>query len=446
MAYNRRDLVSLGGQAGHRAAPNLWSHGSTDELDTQLARNYISDVGGTLHPGDRMLLGVKDNGDDPAGFVEIAEAVVQGGLSGGAVALREERRMPGAVIRIPFFIDQTDLLAGTAQYLLCPVRGRVFKLVTVVKKQVTTGGTITASIDGTAIPGVSVTVANSAAVGTVGTSKPTAGTAGNKLSKEDQVITVTPSAAFATAGEVFGWVEVIPSTRADLYYSFFFFNQTDLLAGTSQWMPCPYKGTVRRLGGVVQLAVTTGGAIGVELGGTDVDGIDITVADAAAAGTVYTQDATGTNDTLNEDTAIEVTAAAAFATAGRVNGYVAVEPSETFGRREYVQFLANQTDVLAGTSHYLVAPCRGEVRKALTAVQADVGTGGDITVELATVAVAGLTCVVANSASAGDIDKDVGTVGDDTAKVQKYDPVEVVFEAAFATSGAINGVLEFAPH
>lgn len=106
----------------------------------------------------------------------------------------------------------------------------------------------------------------------------------------------------------------------------FSFNQTDLLAATSQWLVSPIEGEIAELGVVVQGAVTTGGAIGVKLATVAVSGLSVTVADAAAAGTVYTD-----SSALNEPTrrvadnqAIEITAAAAFATAGAVNGWVRI--------------------------------------------------------------------------------------------------------------------------
>lgn len=106
----------------------------------------------------------------------------------------------------------------------------------------------------------------------------------------------------------------------------FFINETDLLAGTSQWLISPMEGEVVEIGVVVQKAVTTGGAITVELEGVAVSGISVTVADGAAAGTVYTD-----TSALNEPTrrvqdgkAIEIVPAAAFATAGAVSGWVRI--------------------------------------------------------------------------------------------------------------------------
>ncbi len=106
----------------------------------------------------------------------------------------------------------------------------------------------------------------------------------------------------------------------------FFFNETDLLAGTSQWLVSPIEGEVVELGAVVQAAVTTGGAIGVELATVAISGLSVTVADAATAGTVYTDESALNEPTrrVTEGQAVEITAAAGFATAGAVNGWVRI--------------------------------------------------------------------------------------------------------------------------
>ena len=56
-------------------------------------------------------------------------------------------------VYIPFFINQTDLLAATSHFIACPVAGNVTKATTVVKKAVTTGGDVTVEIGGTAVDG-----------------------------------------------------------------------------------------------------------------------------------------------------------------------------------------------------------------------------------------------------------------------------------------------------
>jgi hypothetical protein len=73
--------------------------------------------------------------------------------------------------------------------------------------------------------------------------------------------------------------------------------------------------------------VTTGGAITVEIGGTAVDGLSVTVEDAAAAGTVYSgtpSSPTHATTAIARNGAVEIVPAAAFATAGAVNGFVEI--------------------------------------------------------------------------------------------------------------------------
>lgn len=107
----------------------------------------------------------------------------------------------------------------------------------------------------------------------------------------------------------------------------FDFNQTDLLAPTAQNLIAPTAGYITGLRAIVQAAVTTGGAITVEANTVAVVGLSVTVADAATAGTVLTDDvlkiATGLCAAGDD---ITVTPAAAFATAGAVKGYLIFEP------------------------------------------------------------------------------------------------------------------------
>ena len=102
------------------------------------------------------------------------------------------------------------------------------------------------------------------------------------------------------------------------FFMQFFFNQTDLLAGTSQWWPSPEAGTVTELATTIQLAVTTGGDIAVELATVAIPGLSITVADGAVAGTVQS-DVPSSGGAATKEQVLEVTATAGFATAGRVD-------------------------------------------------------------------------------------------------------------------------------
>jgi hypothetical protein len=78
-----------------------------------------------------------------------------------------------------------------------------------------------------------------------------------------------------------------------------------------------------------QAAVTTGGALTVEIGGTAVTGLTNTIADAATAGTVVTDtpaDPYNVTSLVAANGAIELVGDAAFATAGIVSQFVEVTP------------------------------------------------------------------------------------------------------------------------
>jgi hypothetical protein len=95
-------------------------------------------------------------------------------------------------------------------------------------------------------------------------------------------------------------------------------TETDLLAGNIQYLVCPKNLVVTRLRVVVQKTVTTGGVIKLQKSGVDVTGATVTVANGAAAGTVYGGVATGANS-FSEGQVINTILDPAFAGAGAVN-------------------------------------------------------------------------------------------------------------------------------
>jgi hypothetical protein len=109
----------------------------------------------------------------------------------------------GSAGAIPFFINETDLLAGTAQDLVAPCDGHLDAIQCIVQKDVTTGGNITVNIGTTAVVGLAAVIANGATKGTRVTDTPTLPSATRSFSKGDR-ISVVPDAAFATAGAVNG--------------------------------------------------------------------------------------------------------------------------------------------------------------------------------------------------------------------------------------------------
>lgn len=112
----------------------------------------------------------------------------------------------GRRVRYTEYINQTDLLAPTAHTIVVGFNGTITAVKTVTTTAVGTGGTITAAINGVAVTGGVVTVANSAAVGDNDIAIPTAA---NAVVPGD-TITLTP-ASFATTGALFVEVDIEPA-------------------------------------------------------------------------------------------------------------------------------------------------------------------------------------------------------------------------------------------
>jgi hypothetical protein len=111
------------------------------------------------------------------------------------------------------------------------------------------------------------------------------------------------------------------------------------------------------------------------------------------------------------------------------------------GTRFYLPFVIPQTELLAGTAIELVAPCDGFFEELQVIVQTAVTTGGPITVNVGTTAVAGLTVTVADAATKGTVYQDKPTEPSATRQFKKGDRISVVADAAFATAGAVAGNL-----
>lgn len=127
--------------------------------------------------------------------------------------IRGAQRIGGApqTTRVYWSLNQVDLLAGSTNsaQIQCPITGVVTKVGTIVRKAITTGGTITFQDGVTAFVGATITIANSAAQGAQQNVTPTAGDASLVVAKNDQ-LQVIP-ASFATAGEVDGYIEITPT-------------------------------------------------------------------------------------------------------------------------------------------------------------------------------------------------------------------------------------------
>lgn len=161
----------------------------------------IADIGALCFAADDQTVAKTIGG----GMRPIAGEIVDVDSSGVWVDTRMARGPRR--LQIPFFINQTDLLAGTSAELLSPVVGAVTQLDTTVQVAVTTGGPITASVGVTAIDGLSCVIADAATKGSRVTDTPTAGHATTVVAVGSR-LQVTPDAAFATAGAVSGQLEI----------------------------------------------------------------------------------------------------------------------------------------------------------------------------------------------------------------------------------------------
>jgi len=113
-------------------------------------------------------------------------------------------------------------------------------------------------------------------------------------------------------------------------------------------------------------------------------------------------------------------------------------------RSVFLPFAISETDTLAGTPAELVSPVAGNVARMTAIVQKAVTTGGPLTAAVGVTAVAGLSCVIADGAAKGTVVTDTPTAGDASTAVVPGSRIQIVPDAAFATAGAISGVLEIA--
>lgn len=116
-------------------------------------------------------------------------------------------RVAGKVF-IPFEIEATELAAGTAENIVCPVAGAIAGIRGIIQEAVTTGGAVTVEVNTVAVTGLTFTVANADAAGTRYADTPTTWHSATTVVAAGDRITITPAAAFATAGALNGVLEI----------------------------------------------------------------------------------------------------------------------------------------------------------------------------------------------------------------------------------------------
>lgn len=134
-------------------------------------------------------------------YIEKADQVLQELQDGVKLA------QPAAMVALPFEIEQTELLAATAEQIVSPVAGRISRLRGICQTAIDTGGAVTVKVGSTDVDGLSITLVNSDAAGTVYSDTPTAGHASAVVAKGSQ-IQIVPGSAIDTAGALNGVVEI----------------------------------------------------------------------------------------------------------------------------------------------------------------------------------------------------------------------------------------------
>lgn len=123
----------------------------------------------------------------------------------------------GGIVELPWELDVANLSTGSAAAyeLVAPFDLVIEELVSVVQVAIVTGGTLTADVrSGTAVDGLSITVANSATKGTKQSDTPTAGHASTIVAKGER-IQIIPQDAFNGGGALNGVLKVRPTGLLD---------------------------------------------------------------------------------------------------------------------------------------------------------------------------------------------------------------------------------------
>lgn len=107
---------------------------------------------------------------------------------------------------LQFEVPATELSAGTEIDLIAPEDGYIIGAAVVVQTAIVTGGDVTFKVGTTAVDGLTLTVANSAAKSSVvAEDKPTIANVTRKFTK-GQRLGVVPAAAFNGGGALAGYI------------------------------------------------------------------------------------------------------------------------------------------------------------------------------------------------------------------------------------------------
>lgn len=202
MAFNKSNYDP--GASSKGSVPKIHRYSSSDTLATIEASGYFNSIEDIINTGDLLVVyssAVSGGGVKVYTLTNTAGVITSAGTSVGG----------NGAVYLPFFINQTDLLAATSAELISPIAGRITKLMTTVQVAVTTGGAITVEVGGTPVDGLSIAVANGATKGTIQSDTPTAAHATAVVAVGSR-IEIQPATDFDTAGAVSGILVIEPTT------------------------------------------------------------------------------------------------------------------------------------------------------------------------------------------------------------------------------------------
>lgn len=113
----------------------------------------------------------------------------------------------GDSLFIPWFIDATDLAAGTTKEVISPVAGYIVGVKSTVQVAIVTGGALTVKRGTDDVAGLSITVADSATKGTIQSATATPGSTTREVAAGGR-IQIVPAAAFNGGGALNGFIEI----------------------------------------------------------------------------------------------------------------------------------------------------------------------------------------------------------------------------------------------
>lgn len=186
------------GASSKGSVPKIHRYTSSDALATIMASGYFDGVDDLITTGDLMVVKSSAAADGGTRLIVLTNTagVITSANAGGS-----------GKVYLPFVIGATELSAGTPTELISPVAGRISLLRTTVQVAIVTGGAVTVEVNTVAVDGLSITVADSATVGTRQSDAPTAAHASAVVAAGDR-IEIIPAAGFNGGGALAGILEI----------------------------------------------------------------------------------------------------------------------------------------------------------------------------------------------------------------------------------------------